>query len=113
MLRREWMASPASQPAVKVILDKGGLLVLFNHNYQPGAGHGGVRNPPNSAISKDQGKTWKNIKAIEDHAGYDSASPAAAFCGGEVLVTYYQRSRSMHRDTWLVLKIYPLEWFYS
>jgi sialidase-1 len=107
------LVAPASQPALKVIPGKGDLLVLFNHNYEPGAGHGGVRNPLNSAISKDQGKTWTNIRTIENRSGYDSAYPTAAFSGEEALITYYQRSRSMQRDAWLVLKIYPLAWFYS
>jgi sialidase-1 len=107
------LVAPASQPHLKRIPGTDRLLVLFNHNYEPGAGHGGERNPLSSAISKDGGETWQNIKNIENRPGYDSAYPSVTFVGNEALVTYYQRSRSMSRDTWLKLKIYPTEWFYS
>ncbi|MBM3736462.1 MAG: exo-alpha-sialidase [Acidobacteria bacterium] len=105
------LVAPASQPALKRIPGTDQLVVLYNNTYKPDESHGGVRNPLTSAISNDEGKTWRNIKNIEDRAGYDSAYPAMAFSGGEALITYYQRSRAMSRDTWLMLKIYPVDWF--
>lgn len=107
------LIAPASQPALKKIPGSDDLLVLYNNTYKEGESHGGGRNPLTCAISKDEGKTWRNIKNIENRTGYDSAYPAVAFSGREALITYYQRSQSMSRDTWLMLKIFPLDWFYS
>jgi sialidase-1 len=107
------LAAPQSQPAIKRIPTTGDLVILFNNNYEPGAGHSGVRNPLNSAISRDEGKTWGNIKIIENRSGHDSAYPSIAFNGKEALVTFYQRARAMSRDTWTTLKIYPIDWLYS
>ena len=105
--------APQSQPAIKRIPTTGDLIVFFNRNYDPDDGHSGVRNPLNCAISKDEAKTWGRIKEIENRSGHDSAYPSAAFHGKEALVTYYQHSRAMSRDTWTVLKIFPIDWFYA
>ncbi len=107
------LTAPQSQPAIKRIPTTGDLIVFFNRNYDPDDGHSGVRNPLNCAISKDEGKTWGRIKEIENRSGHDSAYPSVAFHGKEALVTYYQHSRAMSRDTWTVLKIFPIDWFYA
>lgn len=107
------LTAPASQPCLRKMPGTETLVTLFNHNYEPGEGHGGVRNPLNSAISRDGGQSWENIKTIENRTGYDSAYPSLTFHGNEALITYYQRARAMSRDTYLELKIYPAEWFTS
>ena len=66
-----------------------------------------------SAISKDEGQTWTNLKDIEWREGYISGYPSISFVDGEALVAYYHSSRSMSRDTDLRLKIFDVDWFYS
>ena len=107
------LVAPASQPCIRRIPGSGHLLVLFNNTYREAESHGGVRNPLNSAISKDDGKTWGNIKVIENWEGHDSAYPAVTFYKDEALITYYQRARAQSRDTNLQLKIFPTNWFWS
>ncbi len=105
------LVAPASQPCIRRIPGSGELLVLFNNTYDPAHSHGGVRNPLNSAISRDEGKTWENIKTVENWSDHDSAYPSVTFSGNEALITYYQRSRAMSRDTHLQLKIFASDWF--
>ena len=71
------------------------------------------RNPLRSAISQDDGETWRNRRTIEDRFGYDNAYPSVTFAGDEALVGYYSTVRSgvggMLGE--VRLKIYPLAWF--
>ena len=107
------LAAPASPPLMKRIPKTGDLLIIWNNNYEPSHHHQGSRNPLTAAISKDEGKTWENFKDIENHVGYDSAYAAVTFVDEEVLVTYYNRSESMARDSWVKLKIFTVDWFYQ
>ena len=69
------------------------------------------RNPLNCAISRDEGKTWVNVKEIENRKGYNNAYPSVTFVDDEALVTYYQHSRSAREKRELMLKIFDAEWF--
>ena len=71
-----------------------------------------TRNPLSSAISKDEGGTWENIKDIEYHIGYESAYPAVTFLENEALLTYYSRRSSTYRES-VHLKIFDVDWFYD
>ena len=57
------LTAPPSPPLLKRIPVRGDLLLIWNNS--PNA-----RNPLSSAISKDEGGTWENIKDIEYHIGY-------------------------------------------
>lgn len=56
---------------------------------------------------------WENVRNIENREGFDSAYPNVYFNGNEALITFYQASSSGSRDTELMLRIYPIEWFYQ
>jgi len=107
------LAAPASPPLLKRIPQTDHLLLIWNNNYESGHHHQGNRNPLTAAISRDEGKTWENFKDIENHIGYDSAYAAVTFVDDEALVTYYNRSVSMARDSWVKLKIFTVDWFYQ
>ena len=92
------------------------MLFLWNNAASlstPGADPHYPRNPLSSAISRDEGKSWESIKAIEDRRGYSSAYPAVTFFKDEAFVTYYHSSASMSRDSWVKMKIFDTGWFYA
>ena len=72
------LPGPASPPLLKRIPTTGDLLIVWNHNYEPDHHHQGERNPLSSAVSKDDGETWENIKDIENRDGWASAYAAVA-----------------------------------
>ena len=113
------LPSPSSASALKRIPGTSDLLFLWN-NATPYAvsrpdskSFHYPRNPLSSAISRDGGKTWTNIKDIERRKGYISGYPSVSFIGDEALVTYYHASESGSRDSDVRLKIFKTDWFYS
>jgi sialidase-1 len=101
--------APDSPPLVKRIPTTGDLLLLWNnvksHSNWP-------RTPLTSAISMDDGKTWENIKDIDSRPDHDAAYAAITFVDDEALLTYYTRPTAWARDSEILLKIVPIEWFY-
>jgi len=112
------LTSPQAEPCLRRIPSTGDLLLMWCNALPYGMSDPASksfhrpRNPLSCAISRDDGKTWENIKNIENREGYDSAYPNVCFNGKEALITYYQMSASASRDTELMLKIFPIEWFY-
>jgi sialidase-1 len=73
--------SPLSPASIARIPSTGDLFLVWNNNGEKGPGYfKGKRNPFTVAISKDEGKTWQNIKNIED-------DPDLAFCYGAIHFT--------------------------
>ncbi|MBI3985854.1 MAG: exo-alpha-sialidase, partial [Lentisphaerae bacterium] len=107
------LKAPASPPLVKRIPSTGELLLIWNHNYEPELSHQGRRTPLSSAISKDEGATWENIRNIEVVPEGSAAYAAATFVGNEALVTYYYQPKGMGGESDIRLKIIPVEWFYA
>lgn len=88
------------------------LLMVWNHNHEPGHHHQGERNPLSSAISRDGGKTWENTRDLENREGWASAYAAVTFNDDEALVTYYHGSVA-ERTSSVKLQILPIDWFYE
>jgi hypothetical protein len=82
----------------------GDLLAIWTHN--PGAQK---RNPLSSAISKDEGETWGNIRNLEDAADDAWAYPAVTWIDNRALITYFNYKGGLS----LKLKSLPSEWFYQ
>jgi sialidase-1 len=113
------LTSPQAEPCLRRIPSTGDLLLMWCNTLPyamtlPGStAYGRPRNPLASAISRDEGKTWSKPKEIENREGYDTAYPNVYFRGDEALITFYQASASGSRDTELLLRIYPVKWFYE
>lgn len=109
---------PQAEPCLRRIPTTGDLLLMWC-NAQPYALSHDIptyhrpRNPLAAAISRDEGRTWENVKNIENREGFDSAYPNVYFNGNEALITFYQASSSASRDTELMLRIFPIDWFYQ
>lgn len=113
------LTSPQAEPCLRRIPSTGDLLLIWCNTLPysittPGSkASGRPRNPLACALSRDEGKTWSKPKDIENREGYDTAYPNVYFRGDEAIVTFYQASASGSRDTELLLRIYPVEWFYK
>ncbi len=77
--------SPLSPASIKRIPSTGDLLLVWNNNYEP-VRDGGDRTPLNTAISKDDGKTWDKIKTVEGDPEGWYCYTAIEFVGNDVLL---------------------------
>ena len=87
--RLEGIQAPESPATIRRIPATGDLLLIWNNTYDPNAGHGGARTPLSTAISTDDGRTWRNIKSLESEPGHTYAYTSVLFLKNRVLFTYY------------------------
>lgn len=78
------IASPTSPALIKRVPSTGDLLLVWNNN-----GKTQQRTPLNTAISKDEGKTWQDIKIMEDDPKSNFCYPTIHFVGKHVLIGYF------------------------
>lgn len=81
--------APESPATIRRIPATGDLLLVWNNNYTPGAGHSGKRTPLTAAVSSDEGKTWKNLRNLGDQADEAYAYTSILFVRDRVLLSYY------------------------
>ena len=100
------LEAPLAPASIIMLPQTGDLLLIWNHNKS-------ARRPLNSAISKDDGKTWENIRTIDDSDGppwpglaYTSITPV----DDNVIITYW-----FHEPTGISLKLKSIDyrWFYA
>ena len=96
--------------AVKRISGTDDLLVVWNNIFDPHRRHW-RRTPLNSAVSRDDGETWENIRFLEKETDHSYAYPSIHFQDDEVLLTYYSTVNDPARE--LKIKILPVAWFYE
>ena len=85
--------SPLSPATIKRIPKTGDLLLVWNNNYEPEDKGSGKRTPFNVAISKDEGKTWQNMKVLEDDPDGWYCYTAVEFVGNRVLLGHCAGNR--------------------
>ncbi|HEX8522349.1 MAG TPA: sialidase family protein [Tepidisphaeraceae bacterium] len=85
------LASPSSPASIARIASTGELLLVWNNAKPLAANAGEPRNPLTSAISADEGQTWKQIKNIENSDGADYCYTSITFDGDDVIQSYYER----------------------
>ena len=89
------IVSPLSPASIERIPQTGDLLLVWNNNYQ-NMYDGGQRTPFNLAISKDEGKTWEKIKAVESDPNGWYCYTAIQFVGDHVLLGHCAGDRTKH-----------------
>jgi len=103
------LKSPESPATIKRIPRSKDLLMVWNNNFQADKGMGGQRSPLTAAISKDNGRTWINVRNIEDNPTSNYAYTSIDFVKDQVLLTYYDHPQG---GGWnLRLRSIPLSWF--
>ena len=100
------LEAPVAPSSIIRIPKTGDLLLIWNRNKT-------ARRPLNSAISKDEGKTWGSIRIVDDGDGrswpgfaYTSITPV----GDNVILTYW---RDEPAGVSLKLKSFDYRWFYG
>lgn len=106
------VVAPESPSTCRRIPSTGDLLLIWNDNYEPGAGHQGKRIPLTAAISDDEGKTWKHKRNLEVGPNRTAAYASLTFHEGRALLTYTVRDEvtklRSHR-----FRSLPISWFYQ
>ena len=105
------LISSEAPASMKRIPKTGDLLVLWNRVFTPHAVHFG-RSPLNSAVSRDDGGMWENVRTLETDPGCSFSYVSITFLKDEVLLTYFV-STAGKADRGLKLVILPVEWFYQ
>lgn len=113
-----WNIESPESPATLVRVPRSGeWLLLWNPKVSwgnpektvLGANHGGVRTPLVAAISRDEGVTWGDSRAIESDQANTYAYTSATFAGDRVLLTYYHFPQG-GKQLSLKFKSVPLSW---
>jgi len=109
------LLNPESPAAIARIPSTGDLLMVYNNSYDPDGGHHlGARRPLTAALSRDEGKTWVNLKDIETDPAHEYSYPSITFNGDRVLLTYYQGTQKGKEWTFaLVFRSLPVSWLYE
>ena len=110
----EWLSvtGPEAPARIERIPTTGDLLLVWNHSYQEGAGHSGIRRPLSTAISRDEGETWESIRDLETEPPNTYAYPSVVFVEDRALFSYYV-SPQLIRGASLKVKSVPISWLYG
>jgi len=102
------ISSPRSPASIERIPQTGDLLLVWNNNPD-----NQKRTPFNVAISEDEGKTWKNIKTLEDdpHGWY--CYTAIHFGSDYVLLGHCAGDRREGGLNTTQITRFPVEWLYK
>jgi sialidase-1 len=104
--------SPESPATIRRIPVTGDLLLVWNNTYTAGANHGGKRTPLSTAISSDEGQTWRHIRNLEDRADEGYAYTSITFHLDRVLMSYYVADSKTGRWSSRFRSL-PVSWLYS
>jgi len=101
------ISSPRSPASIERIPQTGDLLLVWNNNPE-----NQKRTPFNVAISRDEGKTWKNLKTLEDdpHGWY--CYTAIHFGGDYVLLGHCAGDRREGGLNTTQITRFPIDWLY-
>ena len=108
------LASPLSPASIKRIPQTGDLLAVWNNHGPQDPVYNGRRTPLHAAISNDEGKSWKNIKVIEDHPKGWYCYTAIEFVDDNVLLGHCAgRTDLMNGLSHTQITRFPVKWLYE
>lgn len=102
--------APEAPSTLRRIPSTGDLLLIFNDNYEPGAGHGGKRTPLTAAISTDEGTTWKNVGNLESDPDRTFSYTSLTFVRDRAVMSYWESGEG--RQLSCRFRSIPVSWFY-
>ncbi len=103
--------APEAPSTLRRVPSTGDLMLIWNDNYEPGAGHSGKRTPLTVAISSDEGKTWKLKKNLEDNPNNTYSYISLIFHQGRAIIGYYVGDEN--RVISSRFRSIPLSWIYQ
>lgn len=105
--------SPLSPATIERIPSTGDLLIAWNNHDQIAASYRGLRSPFHVAISRDEGKTWENIKLLEDDLYGWYCYTAMEFVGDHVLLAHCAGDRRREGLDTTQITRFPISWLYQ
>ena len=103
------LTGTAAPVAISRIPSTGDLLAIWNNNLGKNLPGNTGRTPLTSAVSKDEGGTWRRLRNLEEGAHDAWAYPAVTWVGDRALVTYFTYTGGHS----LILQTLPTAWFYG
>ncbi len=89
---KSWnVRAPEAPATIRRIPSTGDLLLIWNDNYEEGAGHSGKRSPLTAAISHDEGESWQHKKNLETSKQHTYSYISLTFMHGRAIMSYYVR----------------------
>ena len=82
--------APEAPATIRRVPSTGDLLLIWNHTYTEGVGHGGQRTPLTAALSQDEGLTWKVVANLETDPHHTYSYTSAFFHGDRLLLSYWE-----------------------
>ncbi len=105
--------SPCSPASIERIPQTGDLLLVWNNHENIADELRGMRTPLNVAISRDEGKSWENVKTLADdpHGWY--CYTAVEFVGDHVLLGHCAGDRRKGGLARTQVTRFPVAWLYE
>ncbi len=102
--------SPCSPASIERIPSSGDLLMVWNNHENVDSAHRGKRTPYNVAISRDEGRTWQNVRTLDDdpHGWY--CYTAVDFIGDHVLLAHCAGDRRTGGLAATRITRFPVAW---
>ena len=104
--------SPCSPASIERIPKTGDLLLVWNDHSKIAPSLRGKRTPFKVAISSDEGKTWRNVRTIEDDPGGWYCYTAVQFVSGRVLLGHCAGQRKTGGLNVTQITSFPVAWLY-
>jgi sialidase-1 len=95
--------SPLSPQSIKRHPGSGDLILVWNNSPKQ-------RTPLSTAVSSDEGMTWKHVKVLDETAGATFAYTSVEWLRDQALLSYYV---GMNGGWSLRVRTLPLSWFYE
>jgi len=111
------LRAPVSPCTLKRIPTTDDLLVIWNNRENhPESEPFSRRTPLTSAVSSDEGRTWRNIRDVEGDRSHTYCYTSVTFPGKRAVLTYYVSEVGPGGETVLAslkLKVLDQKWFYA
>ncbi len=105
--------SPCSPATIERIPSTGDLLLIWNDHQNIPPALRGKRTPLTVAISKDDGRTWQNVKNLEDDPTGWYCYCALHFVGDHALLAHCATSGKEPHLSRTQLTRFPISWLYK
>ena len=86
---------------------------MWNNHENIAAELRGKRTPFNVAISRDEGRTWENVKTLEDHPHGWYCYTAVDFVNDHVLLGHCAGDRRVGGLATTQITRFPIDWLYK
>lgn len=104
--------SPVSPASIERIPQTGDLLLVWNNHDQVDNRYKGKRTPFHVAVSRDDGKTWSNVKTLADDPEGWYCYTAITFLGDDVLLGHCAGDRRTGGLNTSKITRFSLDWLY-